>query len=208
MCQFFSFVSNGKGLYFYLDWQQRKAMLQDEDNGPDSHSYIAKYFQDRGEIAIGPKAEDRFNKYEYNPLSKVFTVDQINSEHDDRESAEKWVRALDFKTIIEPADFSKSIINPFTDVPAVTSVTAEHIRMLEDWIKVRDSVRDSVRAQITTIIRVDKWVGVDAEPGVNPFQSTIDLWNVGLVPSFDGEVWRLHSGSDAKVVYTWVPGND
>jgi hypothetical protein len=29
----------------------------------------------------------------------------------------------------------------------------------------------------------------------------INLWNAGLVPSFDGTTWRLHSGSDADIVY-------
>jgi hypothetical protein len=27
------------------------------------------------------------------------------------------------------------------------------------------------------------------------------LWNRGLVPSFDGNNWNLHSGKDAKIVY-------
>jgi len=39
---------------------------------------------------------------------------------------------------------------------------------------------------------------------VNPFQSGIDLWKRGLVPSFDGiDTWRLHAGKDARVVYEW-----
>ena len=41
---------------------------------------------------------------------------------------------------------------------------------------------------------------MDHEEGVNPFQSVIDLWNMGLVPSFDGKVWRLHKGKNAEVV--------
>jgi hypothetical protein len=31
------------------------------------------------------------------------------------------------------------------------------------------------------------------------------LWEAGLVPSFDGEMWRLHSGKNADVVYKWIP---
>jgi len=41
----------------------------------------------------------------------------------------------------------------------------------------------------------------DHPEGINPFQPCIDLWERGLVPSFDGKTWRLHSGSEAKVVY-------
>ena len=32
-----------------------------------------------------------------------------------------------------------------------------------------------------------------------PFQSCVDLWKMGLVPSFDGVTWRLHSNKG--VVY-------
>jgi len=34
-----------------------------------------------------------------------------------------------------------------------------------------------------------------------PFQSLVKLWEQGLVPSFDGTIWRLHSGKKAKVVF-------
>jgi hypothetical protein len=38
-----------------------------------------------------------------------------------------------------------------------------------------------------------------------PFQPCVDLWEQGLVPSFDGKTWRLHGGEDAKVLYEWTP---
>ena len=34
-----------------------------------------------------------------------------------------------------------------------------------------------------------------------PFISAVKLWKQGLVPSFDGDIWRLHSGKKAKVVF-------
>ena len=34
-----------------------------------------------------------------------------------------------------------------------------------------------------------------------PFISAVKLWKQGLVPSFDGDIWRLHSGNQAKVVF-------
>jgi hypothetical protein len=34
-----------------------------------------------------------------------------------------------------------------------------------------------------------------------PFQSAVTLWKMGLVPSFDGNIWRLHGGKDAKVMF-------
>jgi len=66
---------------------------------------------------------------------------------------------------------------------------------------VRNSVDDSVYDYISSFFQLDQWRGIEHEKGVNPFQSGIDLWEAGFVPSFDGELWRLHSGKDAKVVY-------
>jgi hypothetical protein len=34
-----------------------------------------------------------------------------------------------------------------------------------------------------------------------PFQPAVDLWKMGLVPSFDGKLWRLHGGKDGKVLW-------
>jgi len=29
------------------------------------------------------------------------------------------------------------------------------------------------------------------------------LWEMGIVPSFDGKAWKLHAGEDAKTIYEW-----
>ena len=69
------------------------------------------------------------------------------------------------------------------------------------WYSVRDSVWDSVWAYISSLFpNIKKWKYIEHKEGVNPFQSSIDLWHMGLVPSFDGEVWRLHKGKKAEVV--------
>ena len=68
---------------------------------------------------------------------------------------------------------------------------------------VRDSVYDSVHAYVGHLFpNIVKWEYVDHEVGVYPFQPSVDLWCRGFVPSFDGKVWRLHSGKDAAIVYT------
>jgi hypothetical protein len=74
------------------------------------------------------------------------------------------------------------------------------------WDSVRDSVRDSVGNSVGGYVsslfpNVPKWLYVNHKPGVNPFQSGIDLWKMGLVPSFDGTLWRLHSGPKMEIVY-------
>jgi len=66
---------------------------------------------------------------------------------------------------------------------------------------VGDSVVDIVWAYISSFFNLPQWKYVDHEKNKNPFQCCVDLWESGLVPSFDGTVWRLHSGENAEVVY-------
>ena len=70
------------------------------------------------------------------------------------------------------------------------------------WGSVRDSVRDSVGAYISSLFpNIKDWKYIYHKKGINPFQSCIDLWHRGFVPSFDGEIWRLHSGKKAEIVF-------
>jgi hypothetical protein len=78
------------------------------------------------------------------------------------------------------------------------------------WASVRDSVwasvRDSVWAYISDFFTIANYKYIDHESGKNPFQPCIDLWRLGLVPSFDGKTWRLHKMCDnAKIIYEWTP---
>ena len=62
------------------------------------------------------------------------------------------------------------------------------------WDSVGNSVMDSIWAYISSLFpNIKKWKYVNHEDGVNPFQSCIDLWKGGYVPSFDGKTWRLHT---------------
>ena len=70
--------------------------------------------------------------------------------------------------------------------------------MASVWDSVRVSVMDSVMASVWAYMsslfpNVKKWKHTEHAEGVNPFQPAIDLWHMGLVPTFDGKVWRLHS---------------
>jgi len=65
------------------------------------------------------------------------------------------------------------------------------------WDSVRNSVGDSIWAYTSSHFDIE----FDYD-----FSSVIKLWNRGYVPSFDGKVWRLHKGPDAKIVYTWEKG--
>jgi hypothetical protein len=221
MCQFFSFITEPEchgGQRFYFDWDNRQQFNFDERQ--DSHSSIAKFYR---------LNEDKCNKYEYNPLTGVFKVDQINREVDDSIQAEEWVRKLDFKKVVEPL-IIKPIIHPLM-LPKVEKVTDEQVKWLKQWDSVRDSVRDSVWASVRDSVGDSVgdsvwdsvWVSVGDSVGDSvwayissffaikydfDFSSCIKLWDAGLVPSFNGTTWRLHSGEKADVVYEWTPESE
>jgi hypothetical protein len=65
-----------------------------------------------------------------------------------------------------------------------------------------DSARDSVLAYIGSLFPgIKNWKYINHVPGVYPFQPAVDLWRSGLVPSFDGNTWRIHSGEKAEIVW-------
>ena len=73
MCKFFSFVGDGYGNYLYSDWNTRK---ENPEHYHDSHTTILTRNK------VPPHLQDRWSKYEYNPLTKEFTVDQGVEGHD------------------------------------------------------------------------------------------------------------------------------
>ena len=207
MCDFFSFNFDGKEFYWF-DWELRKKVLAGKlDYEPDSHTSIADYFGFKGE------KEDKLNKYEYNPLTKKFRVDQINIK-DDHRKAEVWVKGLDFKKVC-PLLIIKPIIHPFK--LGVVKPTRKDIELLKDWASVwasvgasvgdsvwasvGASVGDSVWAYTSGYFDLAKWQHIKHTKGRNPYQPLITLWEKGLVPSFDGKKWQLHSGEKAKIVW-------
>ena len=87
-----------------------------------------------------------------------------------------------------------------------TRVTRREIALCETWASVWDSVWDSVGASVWDSVwasvwaytsslfpNITKWEYIEHKQGKNPYQSGIDLWHAGLVPSYDGETWRLHN---------------
>ena len=206
MCEFFSCISNGQGSIWYFNWELRKKCLSGElDYSPDSHSSIADYFGFEGD------KEDRMNKYEFNPLTGKFTIDQINGK-DDSEVVERKLRKLDFMTIV-PSLRIKEIYHPFRQVPVAPEVTPEMIELLQRWASVWASVRASVRASVWDSVwaytasffpEITEWKYVE-KLGPNPWEPCQKMWEMGVVPSFDGKTWRLHAGEKAEVIYKWVP---
>jgi len=96
-----------------------------------------------------------------------------------------------------------SPVNPFQ--LTMPTVTEQHLRLLREWASVGDSVWTSVRASVWTSVgdSVVAYIGslFDIWQDGYRFQSAADLWRCGLVSSYDGVVWRLHGGPDAKVLW-------
>ena len=73
------------------------------------------------------------------------------------------------------------------------------------WDRVRSkvgiSVGSSVGAYIGSLFPGIKWEHIKYKKGEYPFQPAVDLWKLGLVPSYDGKIWRLHGGEDGGVVF-------
>jgi hypothetical protein len=66
------------------------------------------------------------------------------------------------------------------------------------------SVRDSVWGSVGDCFNIPRseWRNTEKiKTRGYPFKSVVKLWNMGLVPSFDGTNWRLHGGKDAKVLF-------
>ena len=123
---------------------------------------------------------------------------------------------------------AKNPIHPFKIEPP-KEITNKHLKLLKVrasvWDSVWDSVRasvgasvgasvwdsvwDSVRAYIGSLFpKIKKWKYVDyRKKPFNkikgyPYQSVVDLWKMGIVPSYDSynQVWRLH-GKDGKILW-------
>ena len=141
MCRFFSLTSDGRGEIRYFDWAQRKRILDGElDYNLDSHTSINDFFGYKGEL------EDCRNKYEYNPITGVFTVDAIYGE-DDSAEVERKVRALNFSRIA-PQLVIKPIKNPLFVEREHLKPSAEEISMLKRWASVLDLAWNSVRVLV------------------------------------------------------------
>jgi hypothetical protein len=219
MCEFFSFVGDGFGNFHAIGWETRKRWIEEQKNeSPDSHTVILTL------LGVPPRLQDRWDKYEYNPLTKEFLVDYGIGGHD-HEAARAWVDRLDFKRIVEPL-IIKPIVNPFS-LP-LRKPSPEDIADLKKWDSAGGSVWNTVWASVrasaggsvevslraSVVASVGNSVGVSMGASVWAYASSFfdiqyeydftpatRLWERGLVPSFDGKTWRLHSGKQAKIVY-------
>ena len=184
MCKFLSFVTTKDGAFHYCPERRTK----DTDN-LDSHSFIAERY--------GVKSSGNPVFYEYAPIGDTLVIDGSPSGREDCfDEIKAWARALPYSAIV-PELVIKPIINPLLIERG--AVTDAEIELLKNWASVGasvwDSVGDSVGAYIGSFFRID---------ALQKFSSCVELWESGLVPSFDGKTWRLHAGKDAAIVWEGV----
>jgi len=77
------------------------------------------------------------------------------------------------------------------------------VDFIEGSIKesIRCSVGSSIYAYISSLFPdIKKWKFCE-KLGPKPFESGERLWKMGLVSSFDGEVWRLRGGKRGKILW-------
>ena len=199
MCNFLSFTGDGYGNFQYINWEIRKDWLSGKvklpGDGPDSHTTILE------SLKIPAWKQERYSKYEYNPLTKIFKVDELAPGHDEEEAL-NWVQAQDMRGILGPL-FIKPIVNPFGRTPP-KKITKAHLTLLKNWASVWDSVWTSVEASVEASVGASVGAYTSSFFYIkykHDFSSLNKLWAMGLVPSFDGKKWRLHGGPHAKILW-------
>ena len=169
MCKFFSFCSDEFGKKYYFDWEQRKEMKFDNT---DSHDHIISFYNLK---------DAEINCFEYNPLTRKFDVDKINT-IDNRVQAEQWVNNLDFKKVVEPL-IIKEIFMPLKG--RAKNPSDKQILLLKDWA----SVRASVRASVGDSVRASVWDSVWASVRASVVASVGDSVRASVVASVWASVW-------------------
>ena len=135
----------------------------------------------------------------------------------------KWLKKLEKFINRHP------VVRPFEKTPPDT-LQRKHILLLKKWDSVWASVRDSVWASVQASVwdsvgdsvgdsagdsvwdsagaytgsffKIPMWKYVKHPKGKYPYQPLVALWNSGLVPSFDGKIWRLHGGPKAEILFS------
>jgi len=168
MCQFFSCISDGKGDVKYFDAQQRKLMKDENLRAADGSRYDSSLQDSHSGIAgfYGMDC-DKVNKYEYNPLTRRFVIDQTNTT-DDQGKINRLCRKLDFATIV-PELIIKPIFHPFEQKKRKW-VNQTDIDLLKKW--------DSVRASVGASVWASVWDSVRASVGASVWASVWDsVWD-------------------------------
>ena len=182
--------------------------------GVDSHSQLETLFGLRDDS--GKLSELRHAKIEIAPANGnylhpdkwEFRIDEDRTpdwwgaecELAARKAHRAWLRKLRKVLVVKP------IVNPLS--VKAPKVGSKHLKLLRKWASVWASVRDFVWASVWAYagsffsLPRSAWRHTEKIGGKKyPFQSAVGLWESGLVPSFNGKIWRLHGGPKAEILW-------
>ena len=155
MCEFFSFNTIQGKVFYFKPKDIKEIRKQNNPKGLNfnSHTSIAEYYKFN---------EDKSNKYEYNPFTQEFKVDQINTK-DDSKFARQWVKKLfKFKTRKQFLTFCrnyfykidyKQIEEDLKNVPTKNDAI-KLLKIIEniDWFKPQTPNKQEIKRKVKTVI--------------------------------------------------------
>jgi hypothetical protein len=227
MCKFMSVCSDGKGKLYYFNWKIRSKILKGNLNYEmDSHTSIADYFGFKGEKEDKLNKYE-FNPLTKELIKdQINTTDDSESVKKQllKLDFKKVIPQLVIQPIIHPFKISPpKIVNKHIKLLKQWASVWDSV-----WDSVGDSVGASVWASVRDSVWASVGDSVEASVGASvwaytgsffklsrkswkytskiktkgyPFEPAVELWKMGLVPSFDGTTWRLHGGKDAKALF-------
>lgn len=142
MCEFFSFVHDGKKIY-YFDGDQRKNGVKMPDGNKisnyDSHSSITCYYR---------LDDDGVNKFEYNPFSEKLVLDGNTICEWDVKTIREQLAEIDWQPIAGDVEGAREFLRGLKDIP---------------WLKPDGTVEDSEEIKVfETKCAANDAAGVDA----------------------------------------------
>ncbi len=183
--------------------------------GIDSHDDLLREFK-----IADREAKPNFARVEHAPQNENYwKPDKWVFRLDEKVMPEWWKPIYEtyvieawrewWKKICRIVDFKKPIVHPFRDIVPPKKITKKHLDLLKPWASVGASVRasvgDSVGVYIGSFFKLPRksWRYTEKIGGKEyPFKPGVDLWMMGLVPSFDGDKWRLHGNKNGRILWT------
>jgi hypothetical protein len=227
MCNAFSCLVTKDKVYWKVGVDSHDALEKEFNlNPPKTDKYREDDTEIFARVEIVPNNGEKY-PYLYPELDWKFKLDEDikpiwftnKQEKMALEAHKQW------KDIIYQFNY-KETRNPFNPLNVRKhKPTKSDLLLLKEWDSVGDSVRDSVWDSVWDSVGVSVWASVGASVGDSvgvsvgslfpnikvwkyckqsdkyPYQPCVDLWQHGLIPSFDGKVWRLHSGKNADIVF-------
>lgn len=223
MCSFFSFCSTPEGVYLYFDHKERKKIISGDSKytDTDSHISIADFYgycgakedllnkfeynpllgEFRNDMINGDdnskEAERWVRGLDFgNIVPKLIIKEIVNPFEVEVKLREEHVLLLEMWNSVR-----NSVRNSVWDF--VGNSVRNSVRN-SVWNSVKNSVKNSVCNSVGDSVRASVWASVGDSVRVytssfvnidysNNFSCLVKLWEFGFVPSFDGDIWRLHS---------------